>query len=108
MVRGVEARVEGFVVLKISINCVVLVGSALISPPSTLLIAGDKAIANANLSVKMKVKEYHHMHGKDMLGRVTLMLQCKRLGGSGDHFADELACQLICWIYRYSLRGTWG
>ena len=86
-------------VLKISINCVKLVGKGLISPPSTLLIAGDKAITNASL-VKTKVKEYHHhMHGKDMLGRVTLMLQCKRLGGSADHFADELVCHLICWSH---------
>ena len=91
MVRLVEARVEGFVVLKISINCVKLVGRVLISPPSTLLIAGDKAIANASL-VKTKVKEYHHhMHGKEILGRVTLMLQYERLKIAWALFGDELA-----------------
>lgn len=73
--RGVEARFEGFVVLRVSINCDKLVGRVLINP-STLLIAGAKAIANVSL-VKTKVKEYHHMHGRDMLGRLTLMLHMR-------------------------------
>ena len=71
MVRGGEASWVRFVVLRILSNSVSLVGRVLISPCSTLLIAGDEEpIAQANLREKMKIEEYHHVHGRDMLGRI--------------------------------------
>ena len=63
-VLGDSASCERFVVLRVLINSVVPVGRALISP-STLLMAGDEAIAKARL-VGTKIMEYH-MQRKGML-----------------------------------------
>lgn len=61
------AGCERFVVLGILINSVSLVGRALINP-WTLLIDGEEPVAQACLRVKTKIKEYHHLHRKDILG----------------------------------------
>ena len=78
-----------FVVLRMLSNSVSLVGRVLINPCSTLLIAGEEPIAQVYLRARTKIK-YHIMHGKDMLGRLTLMLQHERLEIPWDQFADEL------------------
>ena len=52
-----SAVCERFVLLKMLINSVLPAGRALISP-STLLMAGDAAIAEASL-METKIKEYH-------------------------------------------------
>lgn len=68
VVRVGEARWVGFVVLRVSNKYVSLIGRAFVSPPSTVLIAGEEPIAQANWRAEMKIKEYHVMHEKDMLG----------------------------------------
>ena len=73
--------VEGFVVLRVSIKYVSLIGRALISPPSTLLIAGDEEpIAQPNWRAEMKIKDIHRcVHGENVLRSLTFILQRERL-----------------------------
>ena len=75
--RGVEGRWVRFVVLRMLRNSVSLVGRVLINPSMLVLIAGEEPIAQVYLRVKTKIRECN-MHGKDMLGRLILMLQYER------------------------------